>query len=298
MSRLLKRKTMKKITAVLALFSLGFCGAALAEEEELPLSASELVDYDPMGIWTHSRGYGYAKDEGSQTVLFPKENNFFVYYVPPDYKSGRVMVAVHGAGSNPYDELMAEIPMAKQFDYLAVAVNWGKPGSGVMNADALYRNIQMALAYLQKKESNSLEKVAYIGFSRAAAVSYEIAYLDAHKWHLFDLFIAHSGGIPADYRVEPKRAGAEPDAFLVKLVQGRLGPAPLKETAFFLYSGDKDEDWGLRMSEQVENAEKLITQNGGTVVERVRRTDLGHAGLRSDPSINEKAVRAFIERTP
>ena len=212
---------------------------------------------------------------------------------------GVVIVSV--AGKNLKTAFMPtprSIPMAKQFDYMVVGVNWFKAGSGFMKADELYRQILIALAYVQRKEKVELNKIGYIGFSRGAAISYEIAYLDVRKWHLFKLFIAHSGGIPTDFRVEPKNDAAPRDPFFANLSQGRLGSAPMKDTAFFLYSGDRDEEWGLKMSEQVENAENLIKANGGTVVERVRRADLGHMGLRKDCSINEKAVKAFIDRTP
>ena len=294
----------KYLFAVLFLALCWVAPAALAaaEEEtpELPRAKAEIVDFDPTGVWSRSKSFGQVKDEeGVQVISFPDEKNFFAYYVPPGHKPERVMVAVHGTGGSPYEELKDEIPMAKEFDYIVVAVNWFKPDTGFFKADALYNEILEALAYVQKAEKIELDKVGYIGFSRGAAVSYEIAYLDAHsKYHLFKFFIAHSGGIPADFRVEAKNEGSQPDNFMRKLALGGLGQAPMKGTTFFLYSGDLDEHWKLKMSEQVGNAKNIIEKNGGTVVEWVHRTDLGHGGLRKDRSINEKAVRAFIEKTP
>ncbi len=262
-----------------------------------PVKAVE-ADHDPLMIWKRSRNFEKVKSEGAQVVIWPEENNFFAYYIPPGYRSGRIMVAVHGTGGNPYEELKDEIPMAKQYDYMVVAMNWFKPKSGFFEAKDLYDDILKALHFVQEKTGNDLSRVGYIGFSRGSAVSYEVAYLDAKSERIIDLFIAHSGGIPKDFKIEAKNRDAQPDEFFAKLATEQLGDAPMAGTRFFLYSGDKDERWGTQMSEQMAYAQELIEKNGGRVLEWMRRADLGHAGLRQDHTINEKAVTYFKEATP
>lgn len=229
----------------------------------------------------------------------PQERNFFAVWVPPHYKSGRVMVAVPGTSGSPYEALKDEIPKAGEFDYMAVAIHWNYPKrGGFLNAKDLYRNILQMLTYLQDRYGNDLSSVAYTGFSRGAAISYEVAYLDADSEKIFDLFIAHSGGIPKDFRVEAKNSEATPDRFFYDLANHQLGEHPLQGTKFFLYSGDQDESWGITMSEQVEYASQLIKENGGEVVEYVRDPQGTHAGFLYTPEINEKAIRHFMELTP
>ncbi len=269
-----------------------------AVSEAAPVGRAVVADHDPLMIWKRSRSFEKVKQEGAQVVIWPEKNNFFAYYIPPGYASGRIMVAVHGTGGNPYEELKDEIPMARTHDYMVVAMNWYKPKTGFFKAEELYGDILQALSFIQKKTGNDLSRVGYIGFSRGSAVSYEVAYLDAKNERIIDIFISHSGGIPRNFKIEAKSPGAEPDEFFKMLALGQLGEAPLKGAQFFLYSGDKDESWGPTMSEQMEYANELIPKNGGQVLEWVRRADLGHMGFRQDKTINEKALRYFIEVTP
>lgn len=264
----------------------------------LPQTRAELVDHDPMGVWRRSRNFERVQSEGAKIVFLPEERNFFAYWVPENYRSGRIMVAVHGTGGSPYEELKDEIPMAKQFDYLVIAVSWFDPREGFMSPEELYRQILLALNYVKENEGNDLRSVAYIGFSRGSAVSYEVAYRDIRSEKLFDFFIAHSGGIARNLKTEFMNPDATPDPFLIKLASGALGKDALKGADFFLYSGDQDVTDGQSMSDKVSYAKELIKKNGGTVAEWVRRPDLGHPGLRQDRSINEKAVQRFIEQTP
>ena len=116
--------------------------------------------------------------------------------------------------------------------------------------------------------------------------------------NIFDLFIAHSGGIPLDLHVESKNPNLKPDAFFSKLVKGELRAEVFKGKKFFLYSGDKDESWGPKMSLQVEYAKQQIERNSGQVLEWVRDPNGGHQGLLKNPAIKQKALRYFIDLTP
>jgi len=294
MTKTLKKHRIERIGCFLVLMGFVLADPAWA----LPSTRAEQVDHDPMGVWRRSRNFDLVRGEGAKIVFLPEEHNFFAYWVPENYRSGRVMVAVHGTGGTPYEELKDEIPMARQFDYLVIAVSWFDPRTGFMSPEELYRQILLALDYVRKTEGNDLQSVAYIGFSRGSAVSYEVAYRDIQSEKLFDFFIAHSGGIARNLKTEFMNPDAQPDPFLIKLSSGALGKDALKGTGFFLYSGDKDVTDGQSMSDKMSYAKELIEKNGGTVVEWVRRADLGHPGLRQDRSINEKAVRYFIERTP
>jgi hypothetical protein len=254
------------------------------------------VEKDPYGAWRRSRHFEHVLDQGVRVVDLPGEKNFFAYYVPRAYASGRILVAVHGTGGTPYDALNDEIPLANQFDYLAVGVNaFSRETKDFLSEPDLYRSIQQALRYIAEKYQNNLSAVAYNGFSRGSALSYGVACLDAKTDKVFDLIIAHSGGIPLDLPEDPQRAGS--GKLMADLVYGRLGKDPLKGERFFLYSGDKDEEWGIRMSQQVEHARQIIEANGAEVVEYVRDPEGSHGGLRLNRSINEKAVRHFIRLT-
>ena len=265
----------------------------------LPQTETQQIDHDPFGVWqSKPRDFQQITRRGAKVVYMPEEQTFFTYWIPPHYKSGRIVVSVHGTGGNPYIAMRDEISDAEKFDYLPVAISWFSRERGFFQAQDLYRNILEALNFIHSKFGNDLSAVAYIGFSRGSAVSYEVAHLDTVSENIFDLFISHSGGIPMDLRVEARNPDSKPDAFFSQLVNGKLGNEVFKGKKFFLYSGDKDESCGLTMSLQMEHAKQLIESNDGQVLEWVRDPNGGHRGLLQNPATKEKALRYFIDLTP
>ena len=132
---------MKKL--FLQTFAAGFFLTSLAWA--LPETRVVPVDHHPMGVWQKSRSFRRVTQQGVRTFFMPQEQNFFSLFAPENYRSGRV-VAVHGTGGNPYEEMKDEIPMAKEFDYMVVGINWfDHEKKGFMSVDQLYRQIQLAL---------------------------------------------------------------------------------------------------------------------------------------------------------
>lgn len=274
--------------------------APAAVRAELPRTETRVIHHDPFGIWQlkkSSRDFQQVTERGAKVVFMPEEQTFFTYYVPPDCRSGRVLISIHGTGGNPYIAMRDELDDAEIYDHAVVALSWFSEERGFFKAEDLYRNILQALEFVRAETGNDLSKVAYVGFSRGAAVSYEVAYLDAKGENLIDLFISHSGGVPTDLRVEAKNPDSKPDPFFSALTAGTLGEGIYRGEKFFLYSGDKDEQWGPKMSLQMENAKNLIEANGGEVLEWVREPEGGHMGFLNSPALKEKAIRYFIRGT-
>lgn len=285
---------LRKLLIFLCLMA-GWLPAASAA---LPVTAYQEVEKDPLGVWRQKpRDYQAAVDRGVRVVYLPEEATFFTYWIPPNYRSGRIVVSVHGTGGNPYIAMRDELDDAEKFDYLPIAVSWYSKERGFFPAQDLYRNILQALGFIQGRTGNDLSKVAYIGFSRGSAVSYEVAYLDAHSENIFDFFISHSGGVPLDLRVEARDPDSKPDVFFSRLVNGQLGKDAFKGKKFYLYSGDQDEQWGATMSRQVGYAKELIEAGSGEVLEWVRQASGGHMGFLRNHSLKEKALGYFISLT-
>lgn len=253
---------------------------------------------DPHGDWQHSRSYAQMIEAGARVIEVPEEKTYFAYWLPPHPEKARVVVLVHGTGGNPYEELKDELPTAKKYGYVAIALKWFDPGQrAFFDGEKLYRCIDRALDWLRKSQGNDLSRVAYSGFSRGSAIGFETAWRDRRQHQHFDLFILHSGGIPLDAVVAPRESD-RPDPFFADVEAGRLGDRAFAGCAFFLYSGDRDEAWHWCMSEQMQNARDLITRGGGTVLEWIRDPQGGHFGFRQDPQRVEKALKYFFERTP
>ncbi len=270
------------------------------------LASSPLLAQDPtevaqdhLGVWRRPRSpFEGIVDQGAKVVDDRAEGTFFAYWVPPEWTAGRVLVAVHGTGGSPYEEIRDEIPLAREFGYLVVAVHWFDGAArSFFGTKKLHPVIARALDHLHAARGADHERVAVCGFSRGGAVSYELAWLDRMGSKRFDLVIAHSGGISLDNRIAPREGGAV-DPFLDDLTSGRLGDDALAGTRFFLYSGDRDENWGTGMSEKMAHAQEVIERTSGEVVERVRDPDGGHLGYRQDRRIAERAIGHFLRLTP
>lgn len=259
--------------------------------------APATADRDALGYWQGTRSYRVCAEGGVRVVDYPAERSFAAVWVPPDYRSGRVMVLLHGTDGTAYDELKDELPSARKNAYMLVALQWLDRASGrYFDANTVHRLIERALHETAVPLGADPDRAALSGFSRGGAVSYETAWLDAGAHRHFKLVICISGGVPNDSVVAPGESH-RPGIFFAKLNTGALGSDAMKGCRFFLYSGDRDEEWGDRMSAQMAHAQKVLPTVGAEVVEWIREPNGGHMGYRTIPGIQEKAVAHFLRLT-
>lgn len=254
---------------------------------------------DYPGQWKTSPNYSQVSAQGVKVVNLPEEESYAVYWQPEKMQQGRIMVLVHGTDGTPYAEVKDELEFGAKYGYAVLGILWQNPRTkSYATATQVYRIIHKALQHVKEKYGNDLSRVAYVGFSRGSAVSYETTWLDRQGYKYFDLTISHSGGIPTTLSVTPTDTSSNPDVFFSNLTYGKLGANPLAGTKFFLYCGEKDEQWGLEMCKQFDNANSLIQNNGGTVVEFIRDANGTHGGYRATSAYHEKGVSQFISATP
>lgn len=103
---------------------------------------------------------------------------------------------------------------------------------------------------------------------------------------LIDFVVAQAGGI---------RNGKKATPFYEALIQGKYGASPFADIDFFLYCGEKDEQWGAAMCEHMDEAQKLVTQYGGHVVRFVRDPNGGHMGYKLNPQLQNEAMTFFLK---
>jgi surfactin synthase thioesterase subunit len=177
------------------------------------------------------------------------------------------MVRLHGSAGTAYDELKDELPSARKHRCMVVALQWlDRATQCYLDAPVVYDLIERALHYSAAKRHADPDKAALCGFSRGGAVSYEVAWRDACQRHHFRMIICHSGGVPADAVVAPGETW-RPDRFFSRLNREELAPSAMRGCNFFLYSGDKDGEWGLRMTQQMAWANHVLPLAGATVIE-------------------------------
>jgi predicted esterase len=255
------------------------------------------TDRDTLGFFKKSRAYPLCAKAGARVINFEDEHSFAALWTPTNFRSGRIMILLPGTGGTPYEGMKDELSLARKYDYMVAGVQWrDRDTQQFFDAETVYRLVDRTLRHAAAHDKADLSKVALSGFSRGGAISYEVAWLDAQSNRYFKLIIAHSGGVPLDAVVAP-RESRHPGHFFSELNAGKLGPDAMKGCNFFLYSGDKDEQWGGKMSEKMENATKVLPLAGANVVEWVRDPNGGHMGYFKTPEIHEKAIRHFIRLT-
>ena len=263
-------------------------------------SLFEEVDTDYIGIWTISPHYDSVMSAGAKVINLVDDSSFFVLWVPENYSElseKRVMIAMHGTAGKAYEEARWEIAMGSEYGYAVIAIQWEYPyfsGDSLdsvwyFDNDKVYHLIDTALGYMEYKYGADLQKVAYEGFSRGSAISYEVTYLDKSSGNnYFALTISHSGGIPFDSYPQ----------FIDDLLAGEYGTSAFSGKNFFLYCGMED-DHGedTTMCAQMENAYNIITEYGANVVEFIEDSDGEHNGYHADEENHRAAVEWFIELT-
>lgn len=253
------------------------------------------TDKDYLGYSVASPGYALLAGKNVKVVNLPEEESFFAFYVPATVQKNRIMVVVHGTDGTPYEEIKDEREYADQYGYIVLGIQWlNKTTGDYASGKSVYRIIGKGLDHLKRLHGNDLARVAYVGFSRGAAVSYETTWRDLQDRKLFDLTISHSGGIPLSLNATPK-ASDDPDVFFSDLVNGRVSMSGSK---FFLYCGEKDEQWGTEMCQQINYAKTQIESHGGTVTRLIDDPVGKHAGYRVNPEYHSAGVQAFIDATP
>jgi hypothetical protein len=262
-----------------------------------PGPATAEAGKEALGCWRRSRSYGVCAKSGVTVVDFTEECSFAAFWVPHPFTSGRVMVLLHGSGGTAYDEIKDEIDSARAHGYMLISLNWLDPASGrYLDAPVVYSLIHRSLHHAEALHGANPGRAALCCFSRGGAVSYEVAWRDAQEDRHFKLVICHSGGVPIDAVVAP-REGWHPDSFFSRLNAGTLPPGSYHGLPFFLYSGDRDEEWGARMSGQMAHAAQVLPRAGAGAVEWVRDPEGRHMGYRTNRQIHQKAVRWFLTLT-
>ncbi|MDQ7826133.1 MAG: hypothetical protein RDV48_25245 [Candidatus Eremiobacteraeota bacterium] len=255
------------------------------------------ADRDSLGCWKKSRSYGLCSRAGVRIVDFPDKGSFAAFWTPRPFKSGRVMVLLHGTGGTAYEEIKDELSSARSHGYMLISLNWLDPRSGrYLDASSVYGLIHRALHHAASKHGANPDRAALCGFSRGGAVSYEVAWRDAQENRHFRLVICHSGGVPADAVVTP-RSSRDVDSFFSRLNRGELPPDSYHGCPFFLYSGDRDEEWGAAMSGQMAHACKVLPRAGARVVEWMRDPEGGHMGYRTSTKIHDEGIGWFLRLT-
>ncbi len=251
-------------------------------------------DRDALGYFRNSRSFPRCLASGAKVIDFPGEASFAVLWKPPNYHSGRVMVLLHDAESNAYDELGSELAYAREHDYFLISLQWYDHHSqAYLSPTTAWRLLERTLHFVAARHDVDPNRAALSGFSRGAMMAYELAWRDAEMHHHFKLVICHSGAVFSDINQLPPSM-REFETFFERFNRNEY---TYRGTKFFLYSGDRDEYFGSLLSDHMQHTRQHLSEMGGHVVTWVREHDGGHRGYYRR-TIHEQAVHEFIKQTP
>jgi len=278
---------------------------ARAGECESPLGSLfglEEVDDDNLGIYERfSEDYEKARELGVRILTVPRSrrislNNgademiprtFFVYWLPVGFEvmgEKRIMVMLHGANGNAYQQILTMHEIADKEGFAVVAVQWGLPRDDggkfrYMSPRDVYDVISKALVYMLDVYEVDKNKCAWCGFSAAASQCAVYAFLDRQSGNgFFQLFVAASGQIMPEQRL------------MQHLIDGTKGSLPLEGTHYYLWAGKRDR----RRAEAIEETKDIIEGLGGTV-DVLRIGPEGYLGFYQNDEYKLEAVRVWKE---
>jgi hypothetical protein len=263
----------------------------------LPETTSDFLNV--YKITGHVAAYQACTQAGAKVINFTADTSFATVWIPPNYATQavkRVMVAIHGTKGSAYAAMNDEFTNAIANNYAITGIQWWQQGVTPMadgtyfNEDKIYRLIDTTLKHMKAKYGADLSRVGYSGFSRGSAASFLVMFYDRYyKTNYFALSVSASGGIPT-----PPNPPKPP---LGEVLQKRYGAQPFLATSFFYYCGQKDEEWGANMCEQISYADSLIKANGGQTVRRISDPNGSHGGYRTSAGYQASAVQWFLDLT-
>lgn len=198
------------------------------------------------------------------------------------------MAIARGSNGVVYQAIELRIKWAQAYGYALVVVQWWMGERKVyLERSIVYSLLATALEYVGAHYGADVHKAAYEGFSRGSAIAWEIAYWDrALGTDYFDLFVCHPGGM---HDTGPP--------FVEGLWTGAWGDDVFQGQHFYIYCGMKDKEWGPAQCEYMHNAERTVTEYGGTVGRFIEDPEGGHADFLLTDAYYEDALQAWLELT-
>lgn len=278
--------------AVLQFVAIGAGDVAAPEEACCTPSSQDILGFSERAPEAHP-----VLAQGAEVLNLKKFKTYAVVWFPVNYKKfspRRTLFTLHGSHGNAYMGIEHQLKMARKYHYGLVSLQWWRGAEHYMQPQQIYEAFGELTPFLVSHYGMDASRVGLETFSRSASLSYELAYWDHVKGvQLFKLIIAQSGGIPR----EDFGPGGHPRPLIAKMLQGELGPKPLAGERFFLYCGQKDHEWGLRMCDSVRHAKEVIEAEGGTVIRFIDDPNGDHGGMHNIPRHFQSSVDAFLAAT-
>lgn len=228
--------------------------------------------------------YEYAVRAGARIVPTSDGRSFFVIWPPPGVaRPTRVIATISGHGSWAFDEFYLWHEAAARRGCAVIALQWWF-GTGERRRD-YYDPTEMYPLFVEELRNLGVgpRRTLFHGFSRGAANSYAMTYLDRKSGNsFFALSVANAGGYEADF---PVHAGEMTDA--------AAGDSILAGTRWVLFAGGRDPHPERSGIAGMQKTSEWIRRQGGRVELFLRDARAGHGGFHRNPDNMEAALAVF-----
>jgi len=228
--------------------------------------------------------YQYALSHGAQILPTTDSLSFYLLWRPAGAPpNGPLIVTLHGSSSWATDEFFLWHAAAQAHGVGILALQWWFGSSAAPPQDyyapqQLYREIDRALQPVAQPRRS----VLLHGFSRGAANSYGVAFLDQQTTRAyFCLCLANAGSAQLTYPLY-----RDMDA-------GNFGPAPLTGTHWALFCGGRDPAPTMSGCIGMQNTAAWVTRMGATVELFIQDSLAGHGGFHQTPAYVDSVLTAF-----
>jgi len=228
--------------------------------------------------------FQFARDHGAKFLSTPDGRSFYVLWTPDGASPADVpwLVTLHGHGSWALDEFFLWQPYAEHRRLGIVAVQWwfggGEQAKDYYDPYELYPVVEKILRGLGARSRRNLLH----GFSRGAANTYALAFLDRRSGNrFFRLIIANAGGAAEDF---PPNAA---------ISTGRYGPQAFEDTSWVLFCGEQDEHPDRDGCPAMRRTAQWLTEFRGSIELTIEDARAGHGGFHQNPAHVEESLRLF-----
>jgi hypothetical protein len=281
---------LRALIGPLAALTLAVAGAAptVAAAEPNPVAVSEATEGERLlrqgTAAAHARSE-YARDMGALVAPTPDGRSFYVAWSPrgpDDLSSVPVIVTLHGSRSWAFDEFFLWHPDAEKRGYGVIALQWWLGRGDAAGDYYTPHEMHAMLSTLMRWHGVRPHRALLHGFSRGAANTYPLAWLDVRDGHrFFELIVPNAGGASQDYPP------------IAAISSHRYGENVFADTHWVLFCGQHDPHADRDGCIAMRRTKSWIESFRGTVEEVIEDPEGGHGAFHKNPEHVMETLKVF-----
>jgi predicted esterase len=219
-------------------------------------------------------------------------SRYYAAYFPPGWAQSprrRVMLNLHGTGGAPEDQWAIDwASILPNRNWAFLGLKYLDDATGIYDSEAvIYQNLKAMVDDVRANCDFGAVTSFLVGFSRGSAQAFSAMANDVKDRRLFTAAGHNSGawiiGGPLPPTLQAIASGGDRNA--------------LATARHWMYCGERDNEHGYPMCDEMENARAFVVTYGGVVSDVFRDPTGGHGGLAKNQAALS-AMFAYFESLP